>query len=302
VNQSAESNTFQRATVESLEACLGKPFPALDHGFVRVVDYMGNDAAIVQAARVSYGAGTKSVSEDAGLINYLMMNAHTSPFEMCEIKLHVKLPIFVARQWIRHRTANVNEVSGRYSVLPNEYYLPEATQLCYQSARNKQGKSDALPPEQQGQVLECLRSDAAQIFAHYREMLALSNDENAAEQGLTRELARINLPLSTYTEWYWKIDLHNLLHFLALRLTPHAQYEIRTYAEVLLGIVNRWVPLTYAAFVEHRLEGKHLSKTAVDVIRRALAGSAITQETSGMSRREWESLYHLFFTPLTGKN
>ncbi|MDR2417194.1 MAG: FAD-dependent thymidylate synthase [Holosporales bacterium] len=292
--ETSGSNITQRAIAEGLEACLGKPFSVLDHGFVRVVDYMGNDAAIVQAARVSYGLGTKSVSEDAGLINYLMMNAHTSPFEMCEIKLHVKLPIFVARQWIRHRMANVNEVSGRYSVLPTEHYLPEAAQLCYQSARNKQGKSTSLSPEQQEQVQEMLRTDAVQIFAHYAEMLALPNAENASENGLTRELARINLPLSTYTEWYWKIDLHNLLHFLSLRLTPHAQYEIRTYTEVLLDIVKRWVPLTYAAFVEHRLEGARLSKTAIEVIRRIIAGAPTTQEESGLNKREWENLRRAF--------
>jgi thymidylate synthase (FAD) len=294
VAEISEPSTTQRSTAEELEACLGKPFPVLDHGFIRVVDYMGNDAAIVQAARVSYGQGTKSVSEDAGLIAYLMMNTHTSPFEMCEIKLHVKLPIFVARQWIRHRTASVNEVSGRYSVLPTEHYLPEAVQLCYQSARNRQGKSGTLSPEQQMRVQETFRSDAAQVFSHYAEMLALPNAENASECGLARELARLNLPLSTYTEWYWKIDLHNLLHFLSLRLTPHAQYEIRVYAEVLLDIVKRWVPLAHAAFIEHQLEGARLSKTSIEAIRRMIAGTPMTQEESGLNSREWENLRRVF--------
>lgn len=283
-------HTTKRALSEGLEPLLGESLPVLDHGFIRVIDYMGNDAAIVQAARVSYGAGTKSVSEDAGLINYLMMNAHTSPFEMCEIKLHVKLPIFVARQWIRHRTANVNEISGRYSVLAEEFYLPDPAHLCYQAAHNKQGKSAELPPDQKEYILNTLRSDAEQIFAHYASMLALQNAGQPAEQGLTRELARINLPLGTYTEWYWKIDLHNLLHFLALRISSHAQDEIRAYAEVLLDIVKRWVPLTHAAFVNYRLDGGRFSKIALEVMRRLLAGERVTQETSGLGKREWGNL------------
>ncbi|MDR0662270.1 MAG: FAD-dependent thymidylate synthase, partial [Holosporales bacterium] len=182
----------KRAISEGLEPILGEALPVLDHGFVRVVDYMGNDAAIVQAARVSYGPGTKSISEDAGLISYLMRNAHTSPFEMCEIKLHVRLPIFVARQWIRHRTASVNEISGRYSVLPNDFYLPEKENLCAQSTHNRQGRGHPLSPEVQASLLETLRADAEQIFAHYAAMLALSHPEHPEEKGLTRELARIN--------------------------------------------------------------------------------------------------------------
>ncbi|MDR0407286.1 MAG: FAD-dependent thymidylate synthase [Holosporales bacterium] len=290
------SNITKRAISEELELLLGESLSVLDHGFIRVIDYMGNDAAIVQAARVSYGAGTKSISEDAGLINYLMMNAHTSPFEMCEIKVHVKLPIFVARQWIRHRAASVNEVSGRYSVLSKEFYLPNLVQLCYQSSHNKQGKGAELSPEQKACVLDMLRTDAEQVFAHYTTLLALQNTEQReqlTESGLTRELARINLPLSTYTEWYWKIDLHNLLHFLSLRASPHAQYEIRAYAEILFDIVKRWVPLTHAAFVNYRLEGGRFSKMALEVIRRLLAGVSVTQETSGLSKREWENLCRL---------
>jgi thymidylate synthase (FAD) len=279
-----------RAVSEGLEPILGEALSVLDHGFVRIVDYMGNDAAIVQAARVSYGPGTKSLSEDAGLINYLMMNAHTSPFEMCEIKFHIRLPIFVARQWIRHRTASANEISGRYSVLPSDFYLPAAEQMHYQSTSNKQGRGRPLLPKEKKRILEMFRSDAEQIFAHYAEALSIPNEECPEERGLARELARINLPLSTYTEWYWKIDLHNLLHFLRLRFSPHAQYEIRAYADILLGVVRRWVPLTYSAFVQYELEGTRLSKTGLEVVRRMLSGERVTQETSDLGKREWERL------------
>jgi thymidylate synthase (FAD) len=258
-----------------------------------VIDYMGDDAAIVQAARVSYGRGTKKVSDDRGLINYLMRMRHTSPFEMCELKLHVKLPIFVARQWIRHRTANVNEYSARYSVLADEFYVPAAEHVASQAASNRQGRDRVLRREQAEAVQDAIRANAERAYAAY---LALLNQNEAGEtieperEGLARELARIVLPLNTYTEWYWKTDLHNLLHFIALRADPHAQYEIRAYAEVLLDIVRRWAPLTCAAFENYRLHGAELSAQALAVLRRMLAGETVAQADSGLSVREWREL------------
>src|ERR1700683_5055235 len=246
--QRAESAPTRRATVAGLEAILYQTIAVLEHGFVRVIDYMGDDAAVVQAARVSYGKGTKKVSEDKGLIHYLMRHRHTTPFEMCEIKYHVKLPIFVARQWIRHRTANVNEYSGRYSILDREFYLPAPEHLAAQSAVNRQGRGDVLAGEEATHVLDLLREDATRSYDHYAEML--NEDETGAardpsREGLARELARMNLTLNTYTQWYWKIDLYNLFHFLSLRADAHAQYEIRAYAEAMLETVRRWVPLVH---------------------------------------------------------
>ncbi|MGH6897017.1 MAG: FAD-dependent thymidylate synthase [Geminicoccaceae bacterium] len=284
----------RRAVVPALEEILYQALPVLDRGFVRVIDYMGDDAAIVQAARVSYGRGTKRVSDDRGLINYLMRMRHTSPFEMCELKLHVKLPIFVARQWIRHRTANVNEYSARYSVLEDEFYVPAAEHLASQSSANRQGRDRLLDPVQAEDVRAKVRSNAERAYADY---LAMLNRDEAGEaldperEGLARELARIVLPLNTYTEWYWKTDLHNLLHFIALRADPHAQYEIRTYAEVLLDVVRRWVPLTCAAFEDYRLNAAELSGKALAVLHRMLAGEDVTQESSGLSAREWRELH-----------
>ncbi len=283
----------RRAAAPDLEALLYQPLPVLDHGFVRVIDYMGNDEAVVQAARVSYGRGTRQVNEDAGLIRYLMRHRHSTPFEMCEIKLHVKLPIFVARQWIRHRTANVNEYSARYSVLDREFYLPAVEHLGAQAASNRQGRSEALAPAEAARVLDLLRCDAETAYAHYEDMLNMREDGSIVDPeriGLARELARINLSLNYYTQWYWKIDLHNLLHFLSLRADPHAQYEIRAYAEVMLDVVSRWVPLVFAAFREYRLGGVQLSATGLVVTRRLLAGEVVTQETSGLSGREWRDL------------
>lgn len=274
----------RRVSVAALEAILYQALPVLDHGFVRVVDYMGDDAAIVQAARVSYGRGTRRVQDDAGLIDYLMRHRHSTPFEMCEIKFHVKLPIFVARQWIRHRTANVNEISARYSVLDKEYYLPAPEHLAVQSAANRQGRGDALPAERAADVLRLLREDAERCHDHYEEML------DADGIGLARELARINLTLATYTQWYWKIDLHNLFHFLALRADAHAQYEIRAYAETMLEVAQRWVPLAYAAFVKNRLGAVTFSAPALAVVRRMLAGEQVEQADSGLSPREWREL------------
>jgi len=271
-----------RAVSPGMEAQLYRAHPVLDHGFVRVVDYMGDDAAICQAARVSYGRGTKSVSNDEGLIRYLMRHWHSTPFEMCEVKLHVKLPVFVARQWIRHRTANVNEYSGRYSILDREFYIPEPSALAAQSAVNNQGRGAVLGAEEAARVLDWLRSDASRAYDHYEAMMSQDG-----QQGLARELARMNLPANIYTQWYWKVDLHNLFHFLRLRADAHAQYEIRVYAETICQLVKDWVPLAYAAFEDYRLGGVTLSAKAVAVLRRRLAGEMVGQEDSGMSKGEW---------------
>jgi thymidylate synthase (FAD) len=288
----------RRATVPGLEAILYEAIPVLDHGFVRVVDYMGDDAAIVQAARVSYGRGTKQVSKDAGLINYLMRHRHTTPFEMCEIKFHIKLPIFVARQWIRHRTANVNEYSARYSVLDKEFYVPASEHLAAQSASNRQGRGAVLQGEEAQRVLTLLREDAARCYNHYEEMLNEREDGTVIDtdaQGLARELARMNLPLNIYTQWYWKIDLHNLLHFCAVRSDAHAQYEIRAYSEILKSILKLWVPLTYAAFESHVLNGAWLSSCALEAINAALSGGAFADKVKhGMTDGEWDELVNMF--------
>lgn len=292
-DERAETHATRRATVPALEEILYEPIPALDHGFVRVVDYMGDDAAIVQAARVSYGKGTRKISQDEGLIRYLMRHRHTSPFEMCEIKLHVKLPMFIARQWIRHRTANVNEYSARYSILDKEFYVPAADQIAVQSSTNNQGRGDALDSDQAAAVLELMRRDAAQAFDSYEHLLNADSKGEARDPdrpGLARELARIGLPLSTYTQWYWKTDLHNLFHFMSLRADAHAQYEIRVYADILRDIVDRWTPLAARAFEDYRLHGAELSRQALDVVRRRLAGETVDQASSGLSAREWREL------------
>ena len=283
----------RRPTVAALEEILFEPLPVLDYGFVRVVDYMGDDASVVQAARVSYGRGTRAVSEDRGLIRYLMSHWHTTPFEMASIKLHVKLPIFVARQWIRHRTASVNEYSARYSVLDREFYIPESTQLATQSSQNRQGRGATLEGDEAERVLTMLREDASRNYDNYLEMLNEREDGSILDptrSGLARELARMNLTLNTYTQWYWKIDLHNLMHFLRLRLDAHAQYEIRAYAEVIASVVGRWVPVTAEAFVEFRTEAVQLSRGAMEVVRRLIRGDSVSAENSGLSRREWNEL------------
>ncbi len=279
----------RRATVPALEAMLYEASPVLDHGFVRVVDYMGDDGAVVQAARVSYGRGTRKVSEDAGLIRYLMRHRHSTPFEMCEIKYHVKLPIFVARQWIRHRMANVNEYSARYSILDREFYIPAPEHLAAQSSSNRQGRGDVLQGAEAEHVLRLLRDDATLTYDHYAQML---NEDGAdpGRQGLARELARMNLTLNTYTQWYWKSDLHNLLNFLSLRADAHAQYEIRVYAEAMLRTVEAWVPATFAAFQDYRMGAVTLSAGMLAVVRRLLAGDAVEQPGSGLSKREWAEL------------
>jgi thymidylate synthase (FAD) len=300
VSQRGETRQTRRATVPALEGILFQPLPVLDHGFIRVIDYMGDDAAIVQAARVSYGRGTRKVSEDQGLINYLMRHRHTTPFEMCEIKYHVKLPIFVARQWIRHRTANVNEYSARYSILDNEFYVPAPEHLAAQAKTNRQGRGEVFDPVAARRVLYLLRSDAERAYAGYAELL--NEDGSGApidttRPGLSRELARINLSLGFYTQWYWKTDLHNLMHFLSLRADPHAQYEIRAYAEAMLGTVERWLPMTHAAFLEYRMNAALISATSLSVIRRMMGGEQVDQASSGLSPREWRELMALLRDP-----
>jgi thymidylate synthase (FAD) len=281
----AQTHATRRPTVAALEDRLYLPVPCLDHGFVRVIDYMGDDAAIVQAARVSYGRGTKTVHGDRGLIRYLMRHRHTTPFEMCELKLHVKLPIFVARQWIRHRTANVNEYSARYSVMDTEFYLPRPEDLAVQAQDNRQGRGEVLTEAEAAEVLHLLKRDAVQAFDSYQHLIE--------GPGLARELARIGLPLSAYTQWYWKVDLHNLLHFLSLRMDSHAQYEIRVFADAIGEVVADWVPLAWEAFCDYRLGGATLSAQALQVVRRRLRGEVVTVEDSGLSAREWRELEEL---------
>ena len=289
----AQSMPTRRATVPALEEILYEAAPLLDHGFVRVIDYMGDDAAIVQAARVSYGKGTRQVSSDRGLIRYLMRHRHSTPFEMCEIKFHVKLPIFVARQWIRHRTANVNEYSARYSILDNEFYIPAPEQLAAQSSNNRQGRDRILDADEAKRVQDLLRADAEQMYGTYEHLLNERPDGSIVDEsrdGLARELARMNLSLNFYTQWYWKTDLHNLFHFLSLRADPHAQYEIRVYADVMTEMAEKWVPLAAEAFRDYRMGAAELSANALSTVKRLLNGEKVAQEDSGLSAREWREL------------
>ena len=293
----ANSNTTLRATVPSLEEILYKPLQALDHGFVRVIDYMGDDTAIVQSARVSYGKGTKKITNDKGLIKYLMRHWHSTPFEMCEIKLHVKLPIFIARQWIRHRTANVNEYSARYSILDKEFYIPSVENLASQSQVNKQGRAENLSPEEAEKVINILKNDAEQTYNNYEVMLNENSDGETLDEGsmgIARELARMNLTLNTYTQWYWKIDLNNLLHFLKLRADAHAQYEIRVYADIILDIVKKWVPITYEAFEDYRVGGTQLSAKEILILKKIIKGETVDPDVEGISKREWGELQKKF--------
>ena len=293
----SEISETARATAPELEAVLYKPIEVLDHGFIRVIDYMGDDSSIVQSARVSYGKGTKKISNDKGLIKYLMRHRHSTPFEMCEIKFHIKLPIFIARQWIRHRTANVNEYSARYSILDKEFYIPSAENLAAQSAINNQGRGDALTDDEASNVIQILKKDAEQTYSNYETLLNESSEGNIIDEsksGIARELARMNLTLNTYTQWYWKIDLNNLLHFLALRADDHAQYEIRVYADAMLDIVKKWVPLTYEAFEDYRIGGTELSAKEVNLMRKLLKGEKVSFEEEGLSKREWSELQRKF--------
>ena len=294
--QSQETST-KRVTAPNLEKILYEAIPILDHGFIRVVDYMGNDTSIVQAARVSYGKGTKKVSTDAGLIKYLMRHWHSTPFEMCEIKYHVKLPIFIARQWIRHRTANVNEYSARYSILDKEFYLPKTENLAAQSQSNRQGRGEVLQGEQAKKVLNLLKNDAEQTYNNYEMMLNERYDGsviNEKEVGLARELARMNLTLNTYTQWYWKTDLLNLMNFLRLRADHHAQYEIRTYADAMLDTLKKWVPITYEAFIDYRVGGTEVSSKGKIILQKLIKGEDVDVDQSGLSKREWNELMTAF--------
>lgn len=290
-------NITKRPTVKALEEILYKPIQVLDHGFIRVVDYMGDSNAVVQAARVSYGHGTKKISQDKSLINYLIKNSHNTPLEMCDIKFHIKLPIFIARQWIRHRTASVNEYSARYSILSNEFYLPDRSQITAQSSTNKQGRNKLpLSDDTALKALTIIKEDSLRCYNNYIGMINEDASGNIIDKnniGITRELARISLTLNHYTEWYWKINLHNLLHFLSLRLDSHAQYEIKVYAEAILEVVKAWVPFVYEAFKEHRLHGKSLSQTGIKIMRKMIKGEKVDQESSGMSKREWNELMEI---------
>jgi thymidylate synthase (FAD) len=291
--QQSQSNSTKRVTSPELEKVLYEAIPVLDHGFIRVIDYMGDDSSIVQSARVSYGKGTKKVSTDEGLIRYLMRHWHSTPFEMCEIKYHVKLPIFIARQWIRHRTANVNEYSARYSILDKEFYIPAKEQLSAQATNNRQGRGDLITGQQADEVLKILKDDAVRTYDNYEKMLNERFDGTIIDEkksGLARELARMNLTLNSYTQWYWKTDLLNLMNFLFLRGDSHAQYEIRVYAEKMLETVKKWVPITHAAFLDYRVGAAHLSSKGLKIVKSMINGNKISYEDSGLSKREWNEL------------
>jgi thymidylate synthase (FAD) len=291
--QQSQNNSTKRVTSPELEKVLYEAIPVLDHGFIRVIDYMGDDSSIVQSARVSYGKGTKKVSTDEGLIRYLMRHWHSTPFEMCEIKYHVKLPIFIARQWIRHRTANVNEYSARYSILDKEFYIPAKEQLSAQSTNNRQGRGDLITGQQADEVLKILKDDAVRTYDNYEKMLNERFDGTVIDEkksGLSRELARMNLTLNSYTQWYWKTDLLNLMNFLFLRGDSHAQYEIRVYAEKMLDTVKKWVPITHAAFLDYRVGAAHLSSKGLKIVKSMINGNKVSYEDSGLSKREWNEL------------
>jgi len=297
LEQQSQKNTTKRVTSPGLEEILYEAIPVLDHGFVRVVDYMGDDSSIVQSARVSYGKGTKKVSTDSGLIKYLMRHRHSTPFEMCEIKYHVKLPIFIARQWIRHRTANVNEYSARYSILDKEFYMPSKDHLAAQSTSNRQGRGDLINGKQADEILNILKEDAEQTYDNYELMLNERFDGttiNKNNKGLARELARMNLTLNTYTQWYWKTDLLNLLNFLSLRTDSHAQYEIRAYADVMVDSLKKWVPITFDAFMDYRVGGMELSAKGKSVVQKMIKGEQCDFDSSSLSKREWNELMDSF--------
>ena len=271
-----QAERLTRPRVEAMDAVLGAAFPVLDDGFVRVVDYMGDDGSVVQAARVSYGTGTKRVHEDRGLIRYLLRHAHTTPFEMCEIKLHVRVPMDAWRQWIRHRTANVNEYSTRYSVAIDAAQRTRADQWRLQSADNRQGSAGFIP-HAEGAALSISEAEL--------QDLARRTYEARLAAGVAREQARKDLPLSTYTEAYWKVDLHNLLHFLQLRMDDHAQEEIRVYASTIgEQIVAKWVPLVWEAFTDYRREAMYLSKLEIAIV------SAMAEGRSDRARDVFQAI------------
>jgi thymidylate synthase (FAD) len=276
--QHVKMNPMARDVVEAAEALIDQEIPCLDKGFVRLVDYMGSDARIVQAARVSYGAGTKTVREDKGLIDYLIRNWHTSPFEQVQLTFHTKMPIFVARQWVRHRTARLNEISGRYSIMKDEFYVPDPEQIRLQSKDNKQGRSEERFTEtEEADILALLEGDQKTMYGHYEELL---------ERNVARELARTNLPVSLYTEWYWQIDLHNLFHFLRLRLDGHAQYEIRVYAEAMAQCAKAVAPFAYEAFEEHILSSVTFSKRESEALAARLSGREVALTGKALERFE----------------
>ena len=258
---------------------------------------MGNDSSVVQAARVSYGKGTKKKSEDEGLIRYLLRHRHTTPFEMCEIKIHIKLPIFIARQWIRHRTASINEYSARYSILEDEFYIPKKYYLAEQSSSNKQGRGDNIDEKSASKILKILKEDSLNCYNNYSWMLNEKNSDQYDNNrpSLSRELARINLTLNTYTQWYWKIDLHNFMHFVSLRADSHSQFEIREYGKTLLTILSKWTPLSYKAFLSYRLNSAELSMESINVIKKMISGKKVKKDTSNLSNREWKELQELLF-------
>lgn len=285
-----QAATF-RPVAEGMEKHLNVYHPVLDHGFIAVKDYMGDDVSVLQMARMSYGKGTKSLADDRALLRYLMRHLHTSPFEGCVIKLHVKLPIFVMRQWVRHRTASLNEYSARYSIMPDEFYLPDPAQLAVQSKDNKQGRGDTLTPEQAAEVLRLLREDAVRSFDTYHKLLNADEEGKALDEdgiGIARELARIGLPVSAYTQMYWQTNLHNLMHFLRLRADVHAQFEIRIFAEKILEIMADWVPVTTEAFRDYQLDAARVSRMEIALLRAMLAGKASVAdgEAYGMTKRE----------------
>ena len=262
--------------VPEAEAILDKEYPVLDKGFVRLVDYFGGDQRIVQSARVSYGEGTKTVSQDGALIDYLLRHQHTSPFEQVVMTFHLKMPIFVACQWVRHRTGRMNEVSGRYSIMKDEFYVPEADKVAPQSTDNKQGRAnEAFDKAKAEEIIDSLKKGQENAYENYSELI---------DEGLAREIARINLPLSLYTEFYWEMDLHNLFHFLKLRLDSHAQYEIRVYAEAILEICKKVAPMATASFMNHQNEGVNFSGEEMDALRKILAGEPNPLEGKKLER------------------
>lgn len=288
-----DSMLTKRSVSEDLENLLQKEIKVLDNGFIRVIDYMGDDSAVVQAARVSYGKGTKKVNNDKALINYLMRNEHTSPFEMCEIKFHVKLPIFVARQWIRHRTANVNEYSARYSILKSEFYFPEICDVCEQSADNKQSRGTTVDESYAAKIIDMIKQDSLRLYDHYQLMLNIDESGNIVDQSrpsIAREISRIMLPLNTYTEFYWKIDLHNLLRFIKLRISEHAQLEIRKYAYAIADIIKAWMPYTYEAFENHVLKSHVVSDECMKVLKKLVNKEEVNYSDYSIGRSEWNDL------------
>lgn len=285
---------LSRPSVLFMDRNLGSVQPVLDHGHIRLIDYMGDEAAVVQAARVSYGLGTDTPEKDVALLRYLMRHRHTTPFEMAEVKLHLKMPIFVARQWVRHRTASINEISGRYTELPREFYVPRKAQIAMQATDNKQGRAEGLSEENTDFVQAHMRGTAEAAFLVYEGFIEAFD--------LAKELARINLPLSTYTEFYWKIDLHNLLHFLSLRADPHAQYEIRAYADSILQLIHGWMPNVYAAFVDYRLGAHTFSRQEMDALRGIVLAAGCSLDAGlpkvpGLSNREHKAFENALLLP-----